>query len=92
MPAHDKYSDGNTDNSKTHRRNISQIFRSEEKWVGSKIFHKQTINREEKNDPEYKQHLVPPEMKENQLYRQGKIKTAEPRFHEMNDDLFSSDQ
>jgi len=64
VPAHNKHSHCDTYNGKADGGNISKIFRSQIKRVGTKTFHEHPIHRAEKNKPEYKQNLVSPEMQE----------------------------
>ena len=64
MPAHNEHADGNTNKSEAKYGNISKVFRCEKKGVSTIIFHESSVNRGKKNKPEYKQNLVPPEMKE----------------------------
>ena len=64
VPAHDKHSDGNAHESEAEYSNISQVFRSKKKWICPIVSHKSPVDRSKEDEPEYKQNLVPPEMKE----------------------------
>jgi len=75
MPAHDKHAHGNTHNRKTYGRDISKIFRSEVQRIRAEAFHEHAIHSTKENKPEYKQHLVSPEVQENQLYGKRIIET-----------------
>jgi len=64
MPAHDKHSKGNANETKTYGVHIPEILRCEVKRIGTKIFHENSPDGAKKSEPENKQNLVPPEMKE----------------------------
>ena len=64
VPAHNKHSNRDANNSKTDSRRVPKIFGGKVKGVGPKTFHEQAINRAKKHKPEYEQNLVSPEMQE----------------------------
>ena len=64
VPTHDKHSDGNTYESEAEYSNISQVFRSKKKWICPIVFHESPVDGSKEHEPEYKQNLVPSEMKE----------------------------
>jgi hypothetical protein len=64
VPAHNKHSHGNANKSEAEDSNAAQVFRGEKERVCTIIFHEGSVNCTKKHKPEYKQHLVPPEMQE----------------------------
>ena len=69
IPAHDEHANGHTHDGSTDGVHIAKIFRSQEQRIGTKAFHEAAVYHAEHDDPECKQHLVLPEMQEDQLYR-----------------------
>ena len=82
VPTHDKHSDGDPHQGCTDGIYVTKILRGEEQRISPERVHKTTIDNSEHDEPEKQQHLVFPEMQEQQLNRKRKIKSFKPCFHE----------
>ena len=67
VPAHNKYTNGNTHDGCADRIHVSQVFRCQEERISAKALHKSTIHHAEHQYPKQDKDLVFPEMKKKQL-------------------------
>lgn len=84
IPAHDKHADRHADQGSANGIDITQVFRRQVQGVGAKRMHKATIDRTEQDEPKKQEHLVFPEMQEQQLYGKRINKPFQPGLHERN--------
>jgi hypothetical protein len=67
VPAHDKNTNGHSNDGKTYGAYVSQIFRSEKQSIGAIAFHKAAVCHCKHQKPEDQQYLVLAEMQEDEL-------------------------
>jgi hypothetical protein len=82
VPRHDERTYSGSQDKHAVKAHFSKVFRREEKRNGAKLFCKVTGYRSKQDNPENKQHLVPSEMKQYQLYRKRIYQFINAPFHE----------
>ena len=68
VPRHDEDGDAKSHNEGAQGRDVTQVFRRQEKRVGTITFHEGPVHHAEEKEPEDQQNLIFTEMQEEQLH------------------------